>query len=51
MKIKSAPIPTDSLVNKYLPADYLDVFACETTSRTLLTPDDIIISFFTDMPG
>lgn len=51
MKIKSAPIPADSLVNKYLPADYSDAFACETTGDSLPTPDDIIISFFTDMPG
>ena len=51
MKVKNTPIPTDSLVNKYLPADYLDVFTCETISGTLPTPDDIIISFFTDMPG
>jgi hypothetical protein len=51
MNVKSTPIPTDSLANKYLPADYLDVFACESTSDTLSTPDDIIISFFTDMPG
>lgn len=50
MKVKSAPIPTDCLVNKYFPADYSDVFACETTSDRLPTPDDIIISFFTDMP-
>ena len=51
MKIKSAPIPTDSLVNKYLPANYSDVFACEVTGNTPPTPDDIIISFFTDAPG
>jgi len=51
MNVKSTPIPTDSLANKYLPADYLDVFACETISDTLPTTDDIIISFFTDMPG
>ncbi|MDH6355885.1 hypothetical protein M2132_002235 [Dysgonomonas sp. PH5-45] len=51
MKIKSIPIPTDSLTNKYLPADYSDVFTCGITSDTLPTPDDIIIGIFTDMPG
>lgn len=51
MKIKTTPIPADSLVNKYLPADYSDVFTCETTSDTLPTANDIVISFFADMPG
>ncbi len=50
MKVKSTPIPIDSSVNKYLPANYSDVFSCETTSNTL-SPDDIVTSFFTDMPG
>lgn len=51
MRIKSTLIPEDSQVNKYLPADYSDVFACETISNALPTPDDIVISLFTDMPG
>jgi hypothetical protein len=51
MKLKRTSIPADSLVNAYLPADYSDVFACETKVDILPTPDDIIIGFFTDMPG
>ncbi|MDH6307000.1 hypothetical protein M2459_003675 [Parabacteroides sp. PF5-5] len=51
MIIKCTPIPTDSLANKYLPANYSDVFACEVAGNTSPSPDDIIISFFTDMPA
>jgi len=51
MKVEKNSIPADSLVHKYLPANYSDVFACEMKGDTLPTPDDIIISFFTDMPG
>lgn len=51
MKIKKSTIPTDSLVNAYLPADYSDVFVCEVISNKKVSPDDLLIAFWTDFPG
>ena len=51
MKVTVTTIPTDSLTSHYLPADYTDVFACETEGIHLLSPDDILIAFLTDTPG
>lgn len=51
MKVRNSTIPSDSLVNKYLPADYSDAFECEISTDNKITTDDIQISFWTDMPG
>ncbi len=47
MKVKKATIPADSLVRKYLPADYTDVYACEVETGGEINPDDIVIAFWT----
>lgn len=51
MKVKNSTIPADSLINKYLPADYSDAFECEIATDKKVTADDILISFWTDMPN
>lgn len=50
MKIKKSNIPPDSLVNNYSPCNYKDAFECEYTTDNVLSPDDIQVSFWTDMP-
>ena len=50
MKVKNSTIPADSLINKYLPANYSDAFECEITTEKEITADDILISLWTDMP-
>lgn len=51
MKIKKGKeIPQDLLVVKYLPVNYSDIYTCETDSRVVVTPDDIMTSFWTDTP-
>lgn len=50
MKVRNSTIPADSLVNKYLPANYSDAFECEITTEKEITADDIMIAFWTDMP-
>ena len=43
-------IPAKSLVNRYFPADYKDAFVCEINRDSQLTPDDIMVRFWTDFP-
>ena len=50
MKVRNSSIPPDSLINKYLPANYSDSFECEIISDKEITADDIQISLWTDMP-
>lgn len=51
MKTRQVPIPADSLVAKYLPADYVDAVECVCSLPATVTPDDIQIGFWTTMPG
>lgn len=51
MKVKKLFIPADSLVNKYLPGDYDDVFACELINKRKVTPDEIQIRTWGHTPG
>lgn len=51
MKVIKSTIPDTSLTNQYLPVNYCDVFTCEVSSDKSISPDDILISFWTDMPG
>ncbi len=51
MKVIKTEIPADSLCRNYLPADYTDVYSCETDSAKAVTADDIMVGFWTDMPG
>ena len=51
MKTRKTEIPTKSLVSQYLPADYKDAFVCEMNITSQLTPDDIMVRFWTDFPA
>ena len=51
MKVKKSTIPAGSLIEKYLPVDYSDVYACEVDSEKEIIPDDIMLYFWTDFPG
>jgi hypothetical protein len=51
MKSHKTYIPVDSLIRQYLPVDYTDAFACEVTGAKELSADEIMISFWTVMPG
>ncbi|WP_101688793.1 DUF2867 domain-containing protein [Dysgonomonas massiliensis] len=48
MKIKKSDLPVDSLMRKYLPANYYDVFSCVTDEE--ISPDDLMIEFWTKPP-
>lgn len=48
MKIKKSDLPADSLMRKYLPANYYDVFSCVTDEE--ISPDDLMIEFWTKPP-
>ena len=50
MKATKIGIPTECLVNRYLPADYMDAFVCETGKDFSLTPDDLSKKFWADFP-
>ena len=43
-------IPAQSLINNYFTADYSDAYACAISKESQLTPDDIMVSFWTDFP-
>lgn len=49
-KIKSTPIPAESLVNQYSPVDYSDAFEYEINDNVTITPDDVMVKFWTDFP-
>lgn len=49
MKHKYA-IPSGSLIEKYLPADYSDVYAFKTDNEKEITPDDVMAYCWTDFP-
>jgi hypothetical protein len=51
MKSHKTDIPVDSLTQQYLPVNYADAFACEVTGAKELSADEIMISFWTVMPG
>jgi hypothetical protein len=51
MKSYKTDIPTDSLTRQYFPVDYTDAFACEVVVEKKLSADEIMISFWTVMPG
>lgn len=48
---KKAVVPPDSLVAAYLPADHADAFRVIVPSPLSSTPDDLMVSFWSDMPG
>ena len=50
MKIKKCDIPSDSLVINYLPVDYKDSFQVVPDKDIFVSPDDLMVRFWTDMP-
>lgn len=50
MKIHQIPIPQDSLVARYLPADYSDAFECLCPLPESVTADDVQIALWTRSP-
>jgi hypothetical protein len=50
MKIKKQKIPADSLIANYLPADYSETYETVVAKNDRLTPDNILISSWTDFP-
>ena len=51
MKVKKSTIPSGSLTENYLPADYSDVYAFTTDTGKEIIPDDIMVNFWTDFPN
>jgi len=51
MKVNKSTIPSGSLIENYLPADYSDVYACEVDFEKEIIPDDIMVNFWTDLPN
>jgi hypothetical protein len=50
MKIRviKSILPTNSLAQNYLPADYADIFTTIVSENKSLTPDNLLIAFWTD---
>jgi hypothetical protein len=46
MKTKKTSIPSDSLVRRWLPAGYVDAFACEVDTAHEISPDEIMVAFW-----
>lgn len=51
MKIKRTAISSASLTQTYLPAGYTDTYQLTAEQDIPASPDDIMIDFWTDMPG
>ncbi|MDR2293228.1 MAG: DUF2867 domain-containing protein [Prevotellaceae bacterium] len=50
MKIKKSAIPAGSLVEKYLPAGYVDVYLCKSDCQKNITPDDVMVNIWKNFP-
>lgn len=51
MKITKSTIPSDSLTNNYLPANYKDAFSCLFAYDQELNADDLQVAFWTKHPA
>ena len=51
MKIHKTDIPPRSLLTPCLPGDYHDCFTYGMTCRRKISPDDLMVAFWTTMPG
>jgi len=49
IKIHKSTLPFHSTIAKYLPVDYHDTFSCTTNNLKNITPDDIMVAFWTTM--
>ncbi len=50
MKVKKSEIPLGSLTRSYLSIDHTDVFTCEVACKKEISPDDVMVNFWTDFP-
>ena len=50
MKVKKTTIPSGSIIEKFVPADYLDAYGCEEDTPKEIIPDDLMVNFWTDFP-
>lgn len=50
MKIRKAQIQQADLICQYLPANYIECLRCNFTSLKKVTPDDIMVAFWTVPP-
>ncbi|MDR1259708.1 MAG: DUF2867 domain-containing protein [Tannerellaceae bacterium] len=51
MKITRSPLPRNSLAGDFLPSDYVETYCVIVQEHSRLTPDNILIGFWTDFPG
>lgn len=51
MKSFKTSIPEDSLTQQFIPTDYTDAFACEAVDAENISADNVMIEFWTVMPG
>ena len=51
IKLNKSIIPSGSLIEKYLPSDYSDVYTCTVDCEKEITPDDIMVNFWTNFPS
>jgi len=51
MKVKKSVIPPGSIAGNFLPVDYWDVYTCRLDSEKEITPDDLMVGFWTDFPN
>jgi hypothetical protein len=51
MKITKSPLPENSQVKNFLPSDYVDTYSVIVSEHSQLTPDNILITFWTDFPA
>lgn len=51
MKIKKTDIKSEDLIHQFLPASYTEMFETTVVSTNDATPDDILVDFWTEMPG
>lgn len=50
MKIRKSELPRQSQAACYLPVDFHDCFTCTTDRAQTLTPDDLMVAFWTTRP-
>ena len=51
MKIKKTTVAPSDLIHQFLPASYSETFEANIVSNENITPDDILVDFWTEMPG
>jgi len=51
MKVTRGDIPQNSLIQKYLPANYTDTYTCTVINNKNITPDDLQVAFWETKPA